>query len=456
MTASDSTSEVLPDYSLLRALLGRRSRRFGLGMHIPGGPLAYRSKESPLPLTEAEEAILAFSACGITGHALEDLDYEQGGSRVAGLVGRTAGSADGIQNVVFVVSNDTATYLLRRPDDLTRPQIDEMTRLAEEGAFTELYRRTRVKIRDGRTVLPRETPSNLECNFWSLYAPGSTYFLPINDLSFFVINMLLDTFSESFGFFVMDERASFRPAGLRRFARSRGGHLRDALKEQAKGTVAFLENLAASTLCAEQGMMLQNVGLTVQAMGLGGFPHFSGHPFNWFEALGFRVNAMPIARYFGAGRFISAMLRLAGQNPPVHYPVGLERNGEVLLKAYCPPYYPSMEAAVRAVVARKWGPEGLFQKGSASGGAWRDGAAVTGRIPRCSDAAIDATISYCSYLYDRYGRFPVYYAPFFTLAGFQVTHVDVEFYDRFYRPQALTDAQREHLVKWHGGSQHDG
>ncbi len=46
-------------YPLLDALRGRRSRRFGRGMEILEGPFAYRSRLTPLPLTEDEEAALA-------------------------------------------------------------------------------------------------------------------------------------------------------------------------------------------------------------------------------------------------------------------------------------------------------------------------------------------------------------------------------------------------------------
>jgi hypothetical protein len=60
-------------YPLLDALRERRSRRFGTGMEI-GGPLAHRSRQPPLPLTEDEQAVLAFAACGITGPALGDLE----------------------------------------------------------------------------------------------------------------------------------------------------------------------------------------------------------------------------------------------------------------------------------------------------------------------------------------------------------------------------------------------
>ena len=82
MRASNSESagfgESLAQYPLLTALRERRSRRFGLGMKIPGGPLAFQSRHQPASLTEDEEAALVFAACGITGHALADLCYAEG------------------------------------------------------------------------------------------------------------------------------------------------------------------------------------------------------------------------------------------------------------------------------------------------------------------------------------------------------------------------------------------
>ena len=111
--------ERLAGASWLDILLNRRSRRFGLGMKLPAGPLAYTSRHQPRPLAEDEEAALAFSAAGITGHALADLCYArgQGGNIMNGFVGRTAGSGDGIQSVALFVINDAGAWLLKRPRD---------------------------------------------------------------------------------------------------------------------------------------------------------------------------------------------------------------------------------------------------------------------------------------------------------------------------------------------------
>src|SRR5262245_57726687 len=100
---TDSIQARLGQYPLLAALRERRSRRFGLGMRIPSGPLAFQSRYKATSLSEDEEAALVFAACGITGHALADLCYApgEGGNIMAGLVARTIASGDGLQTVAL-------------------------------------------------------------------------------------------------------------------------------------------------------------------------------------------------------------------------------------------------------------------------------------------------------------------------------------------------------------------
>jgi hypothetical protein len=167
------------------------------------------------------------------------------------------------------------------------------------------------------------------------------------------------------------------------------------------------------------------------------------HEFGWFQALGFRMGEMPASQYLGANRLISTALGLLGRDQPVPYPLGLERGGEILLKPYGPPYYPSMEAAVREFVGRKFGPQCVFRGGARASG-WREPEEKTAGIAAPTEAAIEATVAYCEYVRDRYGRFPAYSAPFRSILGHQATHVDVDIYDRFYRPEALSETRRWH------------
>ncbi len=434
----------LQNFSLLNALKERRSRRFGLGMKIPAGPLAYESRHQPRPLTEDEEAALVFAACGITGHALADLCYAPGGggSIMGGLVARTIASGDGLQTVSLVVTNDNGTHLVRKPRELPAADIPQLIELGQQGEFTELYRRSRVKIKDTRSAPPIEPLFNINANKWSAHASGTSYFLPINDLTFMYLNGLLEILNEDTGVFILDERNHFRPAGVGKFARSRGGHLQDDPNLGRVATVRQIEQFVTEFVTVEQGMMLQNLGLMAQALGLGGFPNFANHEFGWFQALGFRMAEMPVNRYVGAGPLVSFAMNFLKRNPNIPYPIGLEKDGEVLLTPFCPPHFPTMAAAVRAVAEIKFGARGIFRDAT-GGSAWQKYSEVIQKIPATSEAAIEATIAHCEYLNNRYGRFPVYMPPYRTVLGFQACHLDAEFYDRFYRPEVLAQNQRE-------------
>jgi len=181
--------------------------------------------------------------------------------------------------------------------------------------------------------------------------------------------------------------------------------------------------------------------LMAEALGLGGFPNFARHEYSWFKAAGFRLHSMPASRYAGGPPALSALANAFGRDPLLEYPIGLEKDNRVLLKPFCPPYYKSMEDAVRAFVQTKFGADGTY-RGGMRRSAWLDAVSHTAEIPAPSAAALQATIGYCDYVFRRYGRFPAYTAPFRTIIGFQVCHVDVDFYATFYDPDAVSDAVR--------------
>jgi hypothetical protein len=430
--------------TLFEVLLNRRSRRLGLGMSIPNGRLRYQSPHAPVPLTENEEAALAFAACGITGYALADLSYGagEGGSMLVGRLGRTIASPDAVNAVSVLVTNDSGTFLLKRPQDFAPAEFLELVSLARKGALTDLYRRARVQLSASRTAPPLDLGHNFSINRWSLYAPGTTYFLPIIETTALTINALLELFGEAMGVFLRDERAWYRPAGMGRFARSRGGNLHDDPRDLRSATIQMMESSLLESMATEHGMVLQNLALMTEALGLGGFPDFARHEYSWFKAAGFRMQSMPASRYAGASPLLSTLARWLGKDPVLEYPVGLERDNQILLKPFCPPYYKSMEDAVRSFVQAKFGDDGSYRSGIQQS-AWRVSASSTAKIPSPSASAVEATVAYCNYVFRRYGRFPAYTAPFRTVIGFQVCRLDVDFYDRFYEPEALSDSVRD-------------
>src|SRR3989440_4072034 len=301
----------LAHYSLLDALLARRSRRFAKGMRLNGGPLAYKSSHEPSPLSLVEEAILAFAACGITGYTMGELPYDTGdvaeaggGNIIMNFVGRTVFSADAAHLVTVFVLNDDGVWLLKRPQDYPRLEVPELVNSAREQRWVDLYKKSRVRIADQRLDVPREPPFMPPFNKWSANVRGATYFLPIAELSGLFINVLLAAFSEEVAYFVVDERHNFQPAGVAKFARSKGGDLHDDLAEGRAATVSLLDTWLYEFAAVEQGAMLQNLALVAAALGLGGFPHLASHPFGWFQELGILMTVIPLSRTIGAGTVV--------------------------------------------------------------------------------------------------------------------------------------------------------
>lgn len=437
-------------YPLMKALIERRSRRFGKGMYLNGGPLEYASQEQPEPLTFEEEAALAFAACGITGGVTAELPYETGSVPEAGtgfvfthLVGRTVGSADSVHTVIVFVMNDDGTWMLKRPQDHPRAEIAGLAAAAREGKLNELYERNRVRIADHRLDAPRETQVLMPFNKWAANRPGTTYYLPVNELTALYINIMLMLFSEDLACFLIDDRNRFQPAGVGRFARSKGGHLHDDPRTgRYLLPVSYVESVLAELAAIEQGMVLQNLGLMAEALGVGGYSHFAAHPFAWLQTLGFRMEVLPFTRIAGAGRLMQLAARLVNKEQPFPTGVGLEKDGEVPVKPFCPPYYRNMEEAVLAFLDYKYAAgTGTYRDGGAAS-AWRDGAKVQAGIPKYSDQAIAATIAYCDYIYRRYGRIPAAYGAFQTVLAYQAHRLDTSFYDRFYQPGILTPLHR--------------
>ena len=126
-------------------------------------------------------------------------------------------------------------------------------------------------------------------------------------------------------------------------------------------------------------------------------------------------------------------------------PVGLPG----VFEGASPPFHRTMADAVDDVLARRFGPEGVF---SASGGhrlPWRDASALAG-VPRPSAEAVEATKLLCSYIWETYRRFPATIDPFLMTVWYQAQHLDVGFYDTYYPSEAVPDHVRDHMRVWHG------
>jgi len=65
--------ELAVSMPLIEALHGRRARRFALGAEIPDGPLKFKSRHEPMPLSELEQMMVLTAAAGNTGWFYKDM-----------------------------------------------------------------------------------------------------------------------------------------------------------------------------------------------------------------------------------------------------------------------------------------------------------------------------------------------------------------------------------------------
>ena len=107
--------------------------------------------------------------------------------------------------------------------------------------------------------------------------------------------------------------------------------------------------------------MIQNLPLATEALGLGSFTHYAAHRFAWTRAFGFQMRV-------GRSRRSSTRAswgRCSCAPPQEHrHPGGgrTDHDGTAVFKPYAPPYYRTMEEAVRAFVADKFAPgKGIFR-----------------------------------------------------------------------------------------------
>jgi hypothetical protein len=123
----------LAEFPLVDALYGRRSRRFPLGGEIPDGPLAYRSRHDPVPLTELERLLVLTACAGTTGWHYAIMRHARYVPHLAnysgGAAGRTFPSAAGFHTAEIFFTDDSGTYFMPTRDAGARvdPAAEDVT-----------------------------------------------------------------------------------------------------------------------------------------------------------------------------------------------------------------------------------------------------------------------------------------------------------------------------------------
>jgi hypothetical protein len=421
-------------YPLFEALFKRRSRRISLGIQsVPAGSNSYSSTAKPHPLSELEEAVL-IAAVGMTGLTFPDRPFESPtGEKILGtpnlnFPGRAAGSTDNCQATHFFLFNDTGTYFLKRletidPDEPITPDL-----------LVQRARECKVKIFDQRPDFPREFPYYLDSNRFLSNVPGSTVLFPVVDMTRQYINALMYLLTEPDGYrpAFLDDRNFYLPAGVGKWIRS------GFLNKEIKLPLGVLGTMRTQI---EAELLLQNLILMLQAMGLGGWIHASVAPTKLLPALGFHYVTPP---YRWLDFFRWGTIHTEARS----HPVGLVPH----IQGMCPPYYKSMADAVQAVVDSKYRAGGTYGDDAYFRRIFQGdrGPKYLAEVPHYKDEVVACTKDICTYIYERHGRFPAHCdAMFAPGVWLQAHHLDLNYYDTLFKG-GYTETQREHQRRWHG------
>lgn len=455
---AQSTTEVPAEaLTFLELAASRRTRRFALGSTMPpGGPLAHKSTSAPEPLSLKEEAALVIAGVGITGAALAELPFQDGpngGGKILGsFAGRMVSSPDSVHAVSLILINDDGAWFIKRPQNLDAASMkalaDDLRRPGglQGDALLDIYKEMRVPMEveglaGNRPGLPKSSAYTPNFNQWADNNPGSTYILPVIELSEMYLSSLFVGLDKDMGYFLRDDRNNWEPAGIAEYARSTGkGELRDDDPARVF-SVSYLESLITMLTTAELGGVLHNMNLMAHALRIGGWPHFAGHP-AWLLRLGFESDNKDLrprlSDRLGPKQAPNDHLKV-----PVVYALKNKKatNGsdQFLIRSYHPRNYgESAKETVMAFVNRKFGsvdePLGKLRPGGGPS-AWRQEVSVKSAIPEYSEVQIKAAIAHVDYMYRNYGRFPGCLGPITSLTAFQAHRIDPEFYSKFYKPQ---------------------
>jgi len=411
-------------FNFIDALLGRRSRRFFDGAEIPDGVFQYTSKHKPIPLTELEK-MLVVSACGgnTSWHHLiyRAAQYKPHLSNYAGAAGgRVFPSAAGFQTSQTFFTDDEGVYLLEMRD---APAFADRT---DQGVlnlddFVDNTRKRVRKIHDGRLKIPSKVPFTEAHNTWVFNKPSTLVVIPVGDLSQHVLLNICYMLQN--GLVLYDDINKCTIPGIEKF--------KDIVDVENVWNITFVEQWALSELTVELGTSCYAGTLMLQAMGLGGWMFNGVDPFSMLGASG--DPAIP-----GLGFRYDE-----NENWPYPNPTGLEG----VMEGYCPPHYPDMRAAVDAVCKRKFGQGGPFNPDTP--GPWKDSRKVREAAQIHDERFRECVALQAQYVYNTFGKFPGTVPSMFLIMYLQAHHLDLDFYDKFYKPGAYLQTHAKHMERWH-------
>jgi hypothetical protein len=414
----------------------------GHTLHQERGPLAFKSEHEVLPLTEVEEAILAWSACGPNGMVHWDIAVHGGFHELHWAAGRTSGTPGNSCASDLLVINDSGASIYN--PGMERSKIVEIEGDADYEKLLTWYRQGSTRVLDHRpdvdwmTRVPGAPNATIFGPYqFNLNREGTTWLIPITDVGWLYLSFLLNLFD--FWHVYMVDDASQKPAGVDRWV--------------GEGKLEFPITIAQSELFFFQvemyppGSMVQNMRLAAEAMGLG----------NWIFCGYFDDVLMGAFPDVAKG----LQFRCEPLNPKAPATGALKVFGVEGVKeaTYVPsPRFKDGRAVIDHFIKERWGTGGALSKGDdnwvlSHGGPFKPEVMreiVNHPVCQVSDWAIEAAAAYIDYCVDRYGQCPVNFNPMQCNFGSVIHHVDEAFYERYYVGGGnMTPQIRDHMKRWH-------
>jgi hypothetical protein len=458
-------------YPLMTAFAERRTRRIAQGVSLDAASLSHKSTNKPAPLSPLEEAVIIVST-GLTGPVMHDgpLKKPDGrdelGSPFDHVVGRTASSPDNAHATSFFLINDNGIFLIKTPRDQ-----DALALLGSmppkwadwsEDDWLRVANAVKVQVSDQRLEFPRTFPYYLGWNKQTSNVPGSTILFPVVDCTRQYINALLTVLAEPDGErpVFIDDWQCFEPSDLAEGLVWLGAQFGfpKRIPYQPIGGIKWVRNgFCNRDISAPLGLqralrtdyesffLLQNLMLLAQAMGLGGWIHSSVFP-PWV------LQRDPAKGWHGLGfRFEEPHKEWGARWPPLPStqpnPVGIDG----VLEGLCPPYVKSMNQAVDIFIEEKYGPQGMYGDVKTFAAPYKDPKNaeeyLRAQVP-FSKLAIEYCKEVCTYMWDKYGRFPAHVDAFHVPGiWLQLSHLEIEYYEKYYKPE-LFRHQAGHAKTW--------
>jgi hypothetical protein len=444
--------------SLGQLLATLRSRRVAMGYQIEGGkeetsaagrrlyqpkgPLAFVSEHPVLPLSEVEEAIVAWSACGPNGMAHWDIATTGGFHELVGIAGRTAaGPGNSFAHDLLVIKDEGA--FIYNPGD-ERSRMVEIQGEDDYHKVLDWYRGGMHKILDERPDIDwaLRMPGAPNATLFGPYQynvnrPGTTWFIPITDHGWLYFSVMLNIF-DAWHIYLTDDRTG-EPAGTAEWVGE--GRLEFPI------AISQFEQFIFQVETYPPGSMVQNMRLAAETMGLG----------NWIFC-GFFDDIL-------MGAYPDLAKGLGFQHEPLNERAplacgALKTFGAPGVKesTYIPsPKYPDARSAVDAMMDEKYGTGRTMSKGEDNWMLTHQGPfnertirdIVNSPVVQVSDWAVEACVAYFDHCVQQYGQCPVFFNPMQCNFGAVVHHIDTEFYERYYDGSSVTPQIRQHMDRWH-------